>query len=171
MTLISEDKDKRKLQILKEQKSELVTAIKEPRMQKERTGIALGYINKELQYVFYSNRKVKLTPSEGCYKLTVNGKEVKPRKISVGEQNVLSLCYFFTMLFSGKRGEDKCTSEHLVVTDDPVSSFDYRNRLGIVSLLRYQSSNVRRGSADSRLLMMSHSLQSVFDLVKMRSDL
>lgn len=76
MALTNEDKDKRKLQVLKEQKNELVAAIKELKMQKERTDIALEYINKELQYVFYSNRKVKLTPGEGCYKLSVNGKEV-----------------------------------------------------------------------------------------------
>lgn len=137
MALTNEDKDKRKLQVLKEQKNELVAAIKELKMQKERTDIALEYINKELQYVFYSNRKVKLTPGEGCYKLTVNGKEVKPKKISVGERNVLGLCYFFAMLFSGKRNEDKYTSEYLIVIDDPISSFDYGNRLGVMSLLRY----------------------------------
>lgn len=171
MALTNEDKDKRKLQVLKEQKNELVAAIKELKMQKERTDIALEYINKELQYVFYSNRKVKLTPGEGCYKLTVNGKEVKPKKISVGERNVLGLCYFFAMLFSGKRNEDKYTSEYLIVIDDPISSFDYGNRLGVMSLLRYQFSNIKRGNANSRLLVMSHDLQSVFDLVKIRSDL
>lgn len=168
MALTNEDKDKRKLQVLKEQKNELVAAIKELKMQKERTDIALEYINKELQYVFYSNRKVKLTPGEGCYKLTVNGKEVKPKKISVGERNVLGLCYFFAMLFSGKRNEDKYTSEYLIVIDDPISSFDYGNRLGVMSLLRYQFSNIKRGNANSRLLVMSHDLQSVFDLVKIR---
>lgn len=159
MALTNEDKDKRKLQVLKEQKNELVAAIKELKMQKERTDIALEYINKELQYVFYSNRKVKLTPGEGCYKLTVNGKEVKPKKISVGERNVLGLCYFFAMLFSGKRNEDKYTSEYLIVIDDPISSFDYGNRLGVMSLLRYQFSNIKRGNANSRLLVMSHDLR------------
>lgn len=171
MALANEDKDKRKLQALKEQKDELVAAIKELKMQKERTDIALEYINKELQYVFYSNCKVKLSPSAGCYKLTVNGKEVKPKKISVGERNVLGLCYFFAMLFSGKRDEDKYTSEYLIVIDDPISSFDCGNRLGVMSLLRYQFSNIKRGNTNSRLLVMSHDLQSVFDLVKIRSDL
>lgn len=171
MALANENKDKRKLQVLNEQKNELVDAIKGLKMQKERTDIALEYINKELQYVFFSNRKVKLTPGEGCYKLTVNGKEVKPKKISVGERNVLGLCYFFAMLFSGKRDEDKYTSEYLIVIDDPISSFDYGNRLGVMSLLRYQFSNIKRGNSKSRLLVLSHDLQSVFDLVKIRSDL
>ena len=167
----NELEDKNKLQKLKEQKDELVAAIKELKMQKERTDIALEYINKQLQYVFYSNRKVKLTPGEGCYKLTVNGKEVKPKKISVGERNVLGLCYFFAMLFSGKSDEDKYTSEYLIVIDDPISSFDYGNRLGVMSLLRYQFGNIKKGNPNSRLLVMSHDLQSVFDLVKIKNDL
>ncbi|KGN76540.1 hypothetical protein HR17_01925 [Porphyromonas gulae] len=169
--LDNELEDKNKLQKLKEQKDELVAAIKELKMQKERTDIALEYINKQLQYVFYSNRKVKLTPGEGCYKLTVNGKEVKPKKISVGERNVLGLCYFFAMLFSGKSDEDKYTSEYLIVIDDPISSFDYGNRLGVMSLLRYQFGNIKKGNPNSRLLVMSHDLQSVFDLVKIKNDL
>ena len=40
---------------------------------KERTDIALDYINQELQYVFYNKRKVMLEPGEGCYKLKING--------------------------------------------------------------------------------------------------
>lgn len=161
----------KKLQELKEEKDKIEADIKELKMKKERTDIALDYINKELQYVFYSNRKIQLIEGESCYKLMVNGKKVKPKKISVGERNVLGLCYFFAMLFSGKKDEDKYTSEYLIVIDDPISSFDYGNRLGVMSLLRYQFSNITKGNANSRLLVMSHDLQSVFDLVKIRREL
>jgi len=82
-----------------------------------------------------------LIPGDGHYKLTVNGRQVKPKNISVGERNVLGLCYFFAMLFSGKREDDKYASEYLIIIDDPISSFDYGNRLGVMSLLRYQFSN------------------------------
>lgn len=145
--------------------------IKELKAQKNRTDIALGYINMELQYVFYSDKKVKLVPGDGCYKLMVNGHQVKPKKISVGERNVLGLCYFFAMMFNGKREEDKYTTEYLIVIDDPVSSFDYGNRLGVMSLLRYQFNEIIKGNDKSRILVMSHDLPSVFDMVKIRSDL
>lgn len=161
----------KKLQELKAEKDKIEADIKELKMKKERTDIALDYINKELQYVFYSNRKIQLVAGEDCYKLLVKGKRVKPKKISVGERNVLGLCYFFAMLFSGKKDEDKYTSEYLIVIDDPISSFDYGNRLGVMSLLRYQFSNITKGNANSRLLVMSHDLQSVFDLVKIRREL
>lgn len=161
----------KKFQELKKEQDEIEVALKELKMKKERTDIALEYINKELQYVFYSNRKIQMVAGEGCYKLMVNGKKVKPKKISVGERNVLGLCYFFAMLFSGKKDVDKYTSEYLIVIDDPISSFDYGNRLGVMSLLRYQFGNITKGNANSRLLVMSHDLQSVFDLVKIRREL
>jgi len=152
----------------KEQKEAEIKALK---AQKNRTDIALAYINNELQYVFYSDRKVKLVPGDGCYKLVINGRQVKPKKISVGERNVLGLCYFFAMLFSGKRDEDKYSSEYLIVIDDPVSSFDYGNRLGVMSLLRFQFNAILKSNDKSRILVMSHDLPSIFDMVKIRSDI
>jgi wobble nucleotide-excising tRNase len=137
---------------------------------KENTNIALGYINKELQYVFYSNHKVKLESGDGCYKLKVNDRNVSPKKISVGERNVLGLCYFFAKLFGGKTDANKYCSESLLVIDDPVSSFDYGNRVGVMSLLRFQFGNILKGNNNSRILVMSHDLHSVFDLVKIRNE-
>lgn len=169
--LTNEEQAKKKFQELKEEKDKIEAVIKELKIKKERTDIALTYISKELQYVFYSNRKIQLVAGEGCYKLRVYGKLVKPKKISVGERNVLGLCYFFAMLFSGKKDEDKYTSEYLIIIDDPISSFDYGNRLGVMSLLRYQFGNITKGNANSRLLVMSHDLQSIFDLVKIRGEI
>lgn len=145
--------------------------IKELKAQAERTDIALDYINEELQYVFYSNTKAKLVAGDGCYKLKINGRNVPPKKISVGERNVLGLCYFFARLFSNKKTNNKYNDEILIVIDDPVSSFDYGNRLGVMSLLRHQFSNIKRGNSNSRILVLTHDLRSAFDLVKVRSEL
>ncbi len=144
--------------------------IKALQQKKENTDIALDYINKELQYVFYSKRKLKLEPGDGCYKLKINGRNVTPKKISVGERNVLGLCYFFAKLFGGKTETNKYASELLLVIDDPVSSFDYGNRVGVMSLLRFQFGNVLNGNTNSRILVMSHDLHSVFDMVKIRNE-
>lgn len=144
--------------------------IKSLKAQKERTDIALDYINQELQYVFYSKRKVALEPGDGCYKLKINGKSVKPKKISVGERNVLGLCYFFAKLFGGKTEATKYSSEYLIVIDDPVSSFDYGNRVGVMSLLRFQFGNILKGNTNSRILVLSHDLHSIFDLLKIRNE-
>lgn len=165
------DQNAEELKKKNEEKEAKESEIKALKAQKNRTDIALGYINMELQYVFYSDKKVKLIPGDGCYKLMINGRQVKPKKISVGERNVLGLCYFFAMMFNGKKDEDKYSTEYLIVIDDPVSSFDYGNRLGVMSLLRYQFHEIIKGNPNSRILVMSHDLPSVFDMVKIRSDL
>lgn len=145
--------------------------IKDLKSQIERTDIAQDYINEELQYVFYSGTKVKLVAGDGCYKLKINGRNVPPKKISVGERNVLGLCYFFARLFSNKKKDDRYKDEMLIVIDDPVSSFDYGNRLGVMTLLRHQFICIKNGNANSRMLVFTHDLRSAFDLVKVRSEL
>lgn len=163
-------KNQKELETKKNECELLEGEIKSLTAQKERTDIALEYINKELQYVFFSRKKMKLVPGDGYYKLLVNGKTVRPRKISIGERNALGLCYFFAKLFGGKTETNKYGSECLIVIDDPVSSFDYGNRVGVMSLLRYQFNNIRLANEDSRILVMSHDLHSIFDLVIIRNE-
>ena len=162
---------KTKTSKLTQDKEQIEAEIKTLRSQIERTDIALDYINDELQYVFYSDKKVKLVAGDGCYKLKINGRHVPPKKISVGERNVLGLCYFFAKLFSDKKLENNYKDEILIVIDDPVSSFDYGNRLGVMSLLRYQFCSIKNGNTNSRMLVLTHDLRSAFDLVKVRSEL
>lgn len=152
-------------------KKRIENEIKELKAQAERTDIALEYINEQLQYVFYSTTKAKLSAGEGCYKLRINGRNVPPKKISVGERNVLGLCYFFAKLFSNKRAENKYNDEILIIVDDPVSSFDSGNRLGVMSLLRHQFCSIQKGNQNSRVLVLTHDLRSAFDLVKIYSEL
>ena len=57
--------------------------------------------------------------------MKIRGRYVPPKKISVGERNVLGLCYFFAKLFSNKKKEDRYKEEVLLIIDDPISSFDY----------------------------------------------
>lgn len=169
--LVNKHKNQQELEAKTKECEKIQSEIKLLKVQKECTDIALSYINKELQYVFYSNRKVKLEPGDGCYKLKINDRAVAPNKISVGERNVLGLCYFFVKLFGGKTEATKYASECLIVIDDPVSSFDYGNRVGVMSLLRFQFVNLLKGNPNSRILVMSHDLQSIFDLTKIRNEI
>ncbi len=137
---------------------------------KANTQVAMDYINEELAYVFYNDKKMKLEAMDDGYELLVDGKSVPPSKISVGERNVLALCYFFASLFEGKEEKEKFSSECLVVLDDPVSSFDLGNRVGVMSLLRCHFESIISGNSNSRILVLSHDLQSVFDLVKIRNE-
>lgn len=91
---------KTEISTIEQEKERIEGEIKAIKAKIERTDIALEYINEELQYVFYSDKKVRLVAGDGYYKLMINGRNVPPKKISVGERNVLGLCYFFAKLFS-----------------------------------------------------------------------
>jgi wobble nucleotide-excising tRNase len=96
----------------------------------------VDFINDGLKYVFFSENRLTVGVENDYYVLKSNGKSVKPRNISLGERNILSLCYFFTELLNNVDEKDVHKSECLIVLDDPVSSFDLENRVGIISYLK-----------------------------------
>ena len=58
------------------------------------------------------------------------------------------------------------SDEVLLVIDDPVSSFDLENRIGILSFLRWKLEQVLDGCATSKILVMTHDISVMFDMEK-----
>ena len=100
------------------------------------------------------------------YYLKSNGNNVKPKDISLGERNIIALCYFFTQILTNQEVEKLYQTEELIIIDDPVSSFDFENKVGIISFLRYQINRIVRGNQSSKILLLSHDLETVFHLRK-----
>jgi len=148
--------------MLKKAKGEL----EELNQKKKNIKIAEGLINKGLQYVFFTENRLRLVPSGDNYAVLSNGESVKPKNISVGERNILSLCYFFTEILNNIDEKDIYKSECLIVLDDPVSSFDLENRIGIISYLKSQMIKILRGNPNSRVILLSHDLLTVYDIDK-----
>lgn len=130
------------------------------------TSIAIEEINKSLQYIFYSETRMKLVPEDEGYGLQVNGKKVTPDKISLGERNVLALSYFFTELTENSKIQDLYTRPSFIVLDDPVSSFDFGNRVGIMMLIKIKMEKILLGNKDTHGLIMTHDVGVMFDLQK-----
>ncbi|QOY96907.1 AAA family ATPase [Leuconostoc citreum] len=130
------------------------------------TDIALKEINKSLQYIFYSNQRLKLIPEEGGYGLEVNGEKVTPDKVSLGERNALALSYFFTNLSEQNHEKNPYKHPMLIVLDDPVSSFDFGNKVGIMTLIKYKMEQILLGNVDTHCIIMTHDASVMFDLIK-----
>ena len=139
--------------------------------QKENVKIAVKFINNGLKYVFFSENRLSVEPRDGNYILKSNDKEVKPKNISVGERNILSLCYFFTEILSNVDEKDVHKSECMIVLDDPVSSFDLENRVGIISFLKSQIIKVLRGNINSKIILFSHDLLTIYDIDKALNEI
>ena len=134
--------------------------------EKKQVRIALNFVNQALHFIFYDKNRLVLVEGEGCYRLKSKGYEVKPKDVSLGERNIIGLCYFFASLFEGKNEDTQYTDEILAVIDDPISSFDFENRIGVISFLKWQLAKMHNGNSHSKALVLTHDIQVALDLLK-----
>lgn len=140
--------------------------------QKNNTKIASDMINKYLNYIFCSDKRMQIqVDGNNEYKLFSRNESVTPNKVSEGERNILGLCYFFTQIFADRDIDSAYKTESLIVIDDPVSSFDQENRVGIISFLKFQFSKLSNGNDRTRIIILSHDIQVILDLDKMFSEI
>ena len=136
-----------------------------------RTEIALSAINRFLATVYFDTARFRLVPFGAVYKIESYGKPVAPKDISTGERNILALCYFFSEGGKGKfEGSEDSDPQYLVI-DDPISSFDMENRVGICSLLRERIAHVLGACDDSRVTVLTHDAATVDELEHVFNDI
>lgn len=138
--------------------------------QKKSIRIAVDVINRGLQYVFFSKERLRIDVRDDLYTLISNGHPVRPSDVSSGERNIISLCYFFTEVMRNLDDRNAYSQECFLIIDDPVSSFDWENRIGILSYLKSQLLNILGGNRDSKILLMTHDLSAFFDLEKILGE-
>ena len=117
----------------------------------------IKYMNRWLRLVFGEN----LISIEANRQLGYNLKNLKdqvipPGRLSLGEQNILALCYFFVAKVSGGRLGDYGNSNQIILLDDPVSSFDYNNKYGVMQVLNHIAGLVSGDKSESKMLIMTH---------------
>lgn len=133
--------------------------------------IAPDIINERIKYVFFSENRMQIVVEENTYRLYSNGHHVKPTDVSVGERNIIGLCYFFTSILRGKNRETAYGEEYLLIIDDPVSSYDLENKVGILSYLKYELGKFLLGNIETRAVVMTHDLLTALDFEKAFKEL
>lgn len=126
--------------------------------EKRNANIAVDFINHSLSYIFFSNNRLKLQYGNEHYRLLANGSSVKPNQISTGETNAIALCYFFSKIGEGKPLEEVYRGNYLIVIDDPITSFDAENKVGMLSYLKSQMQEFVLGNLDTKFLVMTHDM-------------
>ena len=140
-------------------------------LRKSNVGLAISNINNALEYVFFSKDRLSIELRNEKYYLKSNGKDVLPKNVSLGERNIVALCYFFTQIMANQEINKLYQNEALVIIDDPVSSFDFENRVGILSFIRYQVDCLIKGNQQSKILILTHDLTTAFDLRKAMDEI
>lgn len=159
------------LQIKQKKVRETSEHLKSLEQKKSNVGLAIENINNALDYVFFSHARLSIELKNNKYYLKSNGKDVKPKNVSLGERNIIALCYFFTQILSNQDIERLYQDEELVVIDDPISSFDFENKVGISSFLKHQTHKIITGNAKSKILFLTHDLSTFSDLQKIVDEI
>ena len=139
--------------------------------QRQNITLALDSINACLNYIFFSENRLKIECIDGKYRLLSHGKQVEPRNVSVGERNAIGLSYFFVSILEGKEEEKAYNEEYLLILDDPISSFDTENRIGILSFLKYKLGVFLENNKDTKAIIMTHDLATAYDLQKILDEI
>lgn len=139
--------------------------------EKRNANIAVDFINRSLSYIFFSNNRLKLQYGNEHYRLLANGSSVKPNQISTGETNAIALCYFFSKIGEGKPLEEVYRGNYLIVIDDPITSFDAENKVGMLSYLKSQMQEYVLGNLDTKFLVMTHDMMTFSHIGKLIKEI
>lgn len=117
----------------------------------------IKYMNRWLRLVFGENLISIEANSQLGYDLkNPKGQIIPPGRLSLGEQNILALCYFFVAKVSGGSLGNYGKSNQIILLDDPVSSFDYGNKYGVMQVLNYIAGLISGSKSESKMLVMTH---------------
>lgn len=163
--------EKEKLETLAIREDNKKTEYENLLQEKKSIKIAVDVINEGLQYVFFSKDRLRIGVKNNVYSLTTNGKTIRPSDVSAGERNIIALCYFFVDIMSNLSSGTAYEQECLLLIDDPVSSFDLENRIGILSFLKAQLLKLFCGNSNSKAVIMTHDLPTFYDVGKIFGEI
>ena len=109
--------------------------IKELKDSKSNTKDFADYIN-DILSMLEVNLKLEVLNDDYIIKQSITNDKLQLDDISEGEQNLLSLLYFYYELFEDKEQKHLKSSINLIVIDDPISSVDDINKMYVLELIK-----------------------------------
>ena len=119
--------------------------------------------------IVFGESSISVKCVEEGYEIFKGKEKVVPSSLSTGEQNVLSLCYFFAQMMDGEEYgsiEKFLTGNRIIILDDPLSSFDFGNKYGVIQLLDYVMKLMSKSESKSKLIIMTHDPETAIELSK-----
>ena len=169
------NKKKEELEQRKNELNDIQKKLNEAKDELRRTNIQMDHLNSALSLIFLSPNRLSLegTPN-GEYGIYVRGKRVSLSNLSAGEKNAIALSYFFSMPYENRSEEYFSKNDSLFVLDDPVSSLDRNNEIGIYSLIEHEISEIKKLTNTNnnfvQVIALTHSLPVYYALKKIADD-
>ena len=157
---------------LLDNKAQIVAALERPI---SKADIAfLQEMNRKMQDIFFDKERLKfdIDNENAPYQLLSRKKEVNLHKLSTAEQNVVALTWFFGKVYNDLEKENTYETITLVL-DDPISSVDFDNKIGIYSFLRAQITKIetlcgdeKKKRKDFKCIAFTHDEEVYYKFVK-----
>lgn len=140
---------------------------------KQNVKIVNDKINLFLEYIFLTKDKLKIEydNNQDTYIVKSHNKDIKPKDLSTGERNIIALCYFFTKILENTNGKDEFRAPCLIILDDPISSFDMENKVGLYTFFRMMFDKIMKNNSESKIINFTHSLETMLNFGKACSDI
>lgn len=148
-------------------------AITKLESEKQNVKIANDKINIFLEYIFMSKNKLRIEYdiNKKIYIVKSHNKDIRPKDLSTGERNIIALCYFFVKILENTSAINEFKEEIFIVLDDPISSFDMENKVGLYTFFRMMFNKIMKNNEKSKILCFTHSLETMFNFEKICSDI
>ena len=166
----NKEKDIETFNKLDKQVEEYDSEIKTLNAKKKNLDLGLKEINDDLMMIFNSRKKLQLELDNGLYFVRSGSRRIQFNNLSVGEKNIIGLCYFFSLIRNGHSKSDVFNDDLLIVLDDPISSFDFNNKYGIYSFIKKMTGEILEKNKESKVIILSHELDTMVNLDKIRAD-
>ncbi|MCG1254054.1 AAA family ATPase [Staphylococcus epidermidis] len=150
---------------------DIETRINKLNTKQKQTSIALDMMNDELALIFFDKNRLVLDGKENYYEILVRGNSIPLSKLSTGEKNVLALVYFFSLVNKEKKVEDLYKNTFFIMLDDPISSFDFENKIGIYNYLRKQFKSIFSNNEYSQIMLTTHDMEVYKNFEKVFEDI
>lgn len=173
--IASYNKKKKELEQRKNELNNIQEKLNEAKDELRRTNIQMDHLNSALSLIFLSPNRLSLKgTANGEYGIYVRGKRVSLSNLSTGEKNAIALSYFFSMPYENRSKEYFSKNDSLFVLDDPVSSLDRNNEIGIYSLIEHEISEIKRLTNTNnnfvQVIALTHSLPVYYALEKVGDE-
>lgn len=169
------DEKKKELKQRKEELNNLQKKLYEAKNELRKTNIQMDHMNSALSLIFLSPKRLHLEGTDsGEYGIYVEEKRVSLSNLSTGEKNAIALSYFFSMPYENRSEKYFSKNDSLFVLDDPVSSLDRNNEIGIYSLIEHEISEIKRLTNTNnnfvQVIALTHSLPVYYALEKVGDE-
>lgn len=138
----------------------------EQERRKESASQIVKSMNQWLRVIFGEDVLELYSDGDYGYKVTKNGIDISPSILSTGEQNILALCYFFVDISNGEKALTIADRNQIIVLDDPVSSFDYSNKYGVIQILDNVAGIVSEDTSKAKMIIMTHDPVTALEISK-----